>query len=305
MNTVLTKENAAQIKAARQDKLSLSDLDDFVEEVVEQPEVMSEGERQSRITESVVNAPKGQTMEPLTLQYIDAGVFSLTRAPSPNLKNENFKNDLLYWSTLAKQALKLAPNPSAALIAMVQHVGSTEGVLQAVRIIRSVMGQVLWQASVDIAKDRRPPKHVLSENDLAFAKLDSMLNVAREDQLRESDDDAPSGLDPTRAQDYVAPPTEDEAYDSLVEANAWLSSLAELLPADEDEAKFLGLSDGLEYTQRKVTQPWGDEYLPIHSPDEAVEYQIERNEESFAKRAARRIEARRDSFAALAKLCAA
>lgn len=301
----LTKSNAKSKKSERQEPLSLADLDDFVEAPTPQPEPKSVGEIDSH---NIATKSKGRTMEPLTISYIEAGVNSLTRAPSPNLKNENFRADLLHWGMITKQALTLAPTPSAALIAVVQHVGSTEGTLMALRIIRSVMGQVLWQASVDIYKDRHPkpsqPKP-MSENELVYAKLDSLLNVPRDMQLNETDDEAPAGLDPTRDQDYVAPPTEAEAFDALVEANAWLGSIATLLIEDANEAEFFGLTDGLEYTQRKVTEPWGDEYIPIHSAEEAVELQLLKNEESFAKRAARRIEARKDSFAALARLCAA
>lgn len=322
-NTVLTRENAKTLAA--NNGLSLADLDDF-EEVTEAPkaalveppaarQAQLDADEKAKTDLSDVGATdeqvKEQPLDPLSKSYLNGAIESLTRTPSPNLTNTKFREDLLHWGALTKQALSIAPSHGAALIAVIQHVGSTEGVLDAVRIIRNVMGQALWQAATDIWRDRNPKsstattEHNLSEQDLVYAKLDSMLNVPREAQLNETGDAAPFGLDPTRDPDYVAPPTEAQARASLIQVNAYLGMIADLLPGDDAEREFLQLENGLEFTQRKVDGPAGGTWLPIHDVDQAIEHQIAKNEESFAKRAARRIAAKRDSFDALAKLLSA
>lgn len=234
-------------------------------------------DRQPESGRVVHPSPAGRTFEPLTLRYIAGAVESFERLPSPALKNETFRLDLMHWRSLTTRAIKERQSRGEALLLVVQAIASTEGNLAALRYIRAASNQLLWQASVDIGRDRRGTEPESDSNVLMFG-------------------------DPSRDPDYVAPPTEDEAMDAYLEAHGWLSTIADLLPVDEDERTFLNLDSGLEYMTVREDGSTGHSYRGIFDPSEAIERQLAKNEEAFAKRAARNVEAKRDAFVKLAQL---
>ena len=123
--------------------------------------------------------------------------------------------------------------------------------------------------------------------------------------MRDGSGFAPVGLDRERDPDFVVPPTELEAIEALIDVNMWLSAIADLLPNDAAERTFLGLDDGLAYSQRKDTDENGEAtYANIHDVNEAVEIQRELNKASFAARTAKRMQAQKGTFAELARLAA-
>src|SRR5690606_27461070 len=176
--------------------------------------------------------------------------------------------------------------------------------LQAKRLIDNVMGQALWNASVDI--DRAEYRENQTAGDVEQA-MRERIGAYADEELRHDSNSHPAGLDPERDPDRVEPPSADEARDALIEVNAWLGMLADLLPVDDAERLFLQLEGGLAYTQRKETSDLTgeDTWEPVTDVDEAVEIQREKNKASFAARTARRMEAQKGTFAAIAKLAEA
>lgn len=244
-----------------------------------------------------------EKLSPLAREYVARAVESLTRTPSPNLKSADFRATLLHWRAVAIQCLGATKSPAQALVVAIQAIASNEGTLQAKRLVDNVMGQALWNASVDI--DRAEYRENRTAGDVEQA-MRERIGAFADEELRHDSTTHPAGLDPERDPDYVEPPTMEEAIEALVEVNAWLGMLADLLPADDTERLFLQLEGGLAYTQRKTTSDitGEDMYEPVTDVDEAVEIQRQKNKASFAARTARRMEAQKGTFAAIAKLAA-
>lgn len=245
-------------------------------------------------------APK---LHPLARSYVAQGVESVTRLPSPNLKNETFRATLLHWRAVVLASLAVTQNTASAFTVAVQALASSEGALQAKRLIDNVMGQVLWTATVDI--DRAIAAESRTSGDVE-QDLRERLGAYANEELRQDAHSAPWGLDPERDPDAVEPPTEDEAIEALECANAWLSMIADLLPVDDNERLYLGLGDGLAYTQRRTTSDIDgtDLWISVHSVSEAIELQREKNKVSFAARTARQIASHKQTFEAIARLAA-
>ena len=231
-------------------------------------------------------AKKGdRTFEPLTVEYIEKMVASLMRNPSISLKHKSpqFYADLQVRAELMSQAAKLATTPADTFVKtlMAEQVGG--GALDASKLVRDAARQLLWLFSMDVQRDRR----VASERD------DS------NDVSEEAYGKYPGG------EERPAPPTEDEARIAYAEAHAWLSTLADLLPASEDERIYLNLENGLEYAQvNKPRQDGEANWVMIYDFEEALASQIVKNEATFAAKAARHVENNKAKFAALAAMVA-
>lgn len=270
------------------------------------PEVVAaaaaEAEIEGAKTEAEVHVPADK-LTPLAREYVARSVESLTRTPSPNLKSADFKATLMHWRAVMLQCLGATKSPASALVVAVQALASNEGTLMAKRLIDNVMGQALWNASVDI--DRADYRENRTAGDVEQS-MRERVGAFADEEMRHDANTHPAGLDPERDPDYVEPPTADEARDALIEVNGWLGMIADLLPADDAEREFLQLTDGLAYTQCKSTSDLTgeDRWDAVNDVDEAVELQREKNKASFAARTARRIEAQKGTFAAIAKLAA-
>jgi hypothetical protein len=230
---------------------------------------------QTQCDTSTTSEPREASgMDALAKTYLHNAITSLTRVPSPKLKSD-FRATLNHWRSLLIMALKTADEP-AAFNNTIMAVVETEGSFDALRMIRNVSQQLLWQAAIDIQRDRR------NQGDIGDP---STFNDGEPDHM-----DADTEL----------APTEDEAIDSYTEAHAWLSNVADLLAVDEDDRVRLGLESGLEYTQVKQD----DEWIRVYDLYDAIEAQIEKNTQAMRRREAGRVLARRDAFAALARLAA-
>lgn len=246
------------------------DRDDYVEGLRELAESIP-----TQTQTSQRSTPREQAgMDRLARSYLTNAISSLTRMPSMKLKAD-FRATLTHWRSLLIMALKTADEPTA-LVNTIMAIVETEGSFDALRMIRSVGGQLLWQASIDIQRDRR------SEGDVAESSMFNDGEASHEDA------------------DAEASATEDEAIDAYTEAHAWLSNVADLLAVDEDDRIRLGLESGLEYTQVKQDGEW----VRVYDISEAVEIQIEKNLESLKRRESQKVLARKDAFAALARLAA-
>jgi hypothetical protein len=213
------------------------------------------------------------TMNPLSKTYLAKAIQNLTRMPSPKLKDD-FRATLMHWRALALMALRTADEPTAFVNVVLATVES-EGSFDALRLIRNVGQQILWQASVDIQRDRR----------LASELEQNGFQDGEEDHI-----DA----------DYVPPPVEDEAIDAFVEAHGWLSTLADQLPNDEDDRIRLGLEHGLEFTQIQE----GDNWVRVYDVHVAIDLQLKKNVASMKRRDNDKVLARKGAMLALAKLAA-
>lgn len=268
-----------------------------------QKTAIAEAMETAQQTKAANDPPQGEKLSPLAREYVARSVESLTRTPSPNLKSADFRATLLHWRAVTIQCLGATKNAAAALVVAVQAIASNEGTLQAKRLIDNVMGQALWNASVDIDRAEYRDNRTAGDVDQA---LRERIGAFADEETRHDGSTHPIGLDPDRDPDNIEPPSAEEAREALIEVNAWLGMLADLLPVDDAERAFLQLLDGLAYTQRKtVSEVTGeDTWEPVVDVDEAVEIQREKNKASFAARTARRIEAQKGTFAMLAKLAA-
>ncbi|NLA69322.1 MAG: hypothetical protein GX856_13980 [Gammaproteobacteria bacterium] len=239
----------------------------------------------------------------LARNYIMGAVDSATRVPSPNLKNADFRALLLHWRAVLLASIAATKNHASAFTIAVQAIASSEGALQAKRLVDNVMGQVLWSAAVDF--QRAETREHATAGDVE-ATLRERLGAYADEEFRRDMEGAPVGLDPERDPDNAHQPDTDEVMDALAEANGWLSAIADLLPADDAERLILGLEGGLPYTQRKEVSDMTGEatYVPVHDINEALEIQLEKNKASFAARTSKRMAAMKDTFAAIAKLAA-
>jgi hypothetical protein len=214
-------------------------------------------------------------MDLLAKMYLSAAIQSLTRLPSPKLKSD-FRATLNHWRSLMIMALKNGDEPTA-FTHTVMAVVETEGAFDALRMIRNVSQQLLWQAAVQIQRDRR------SQADIGDQSTFNDGESTHED------------VDAEQA------PTEDEVIDSYTEAHAWLSNMADLLATNEDDRVRLGLESGLEYTQVKRDD---GEWVRVYDLSDAIEAQIEKNTDAMKRREASKILAQKAAFEALARLAA-
>lgn len=261
-------------------------------------------EVKGQIDESKAAEQLGQPrLVPLARNYLAQSIDAVCRIPSPNLKNTEFRATLLHWRAVMLQSIAATKNHASAFTVAIQAIASSEGALQAKRLIDNVMGQSLWSATVDIGRARARADQTAGDVEMA---LRERVGAFANEELRGDADPFPMGLDPARDPDNVEPPSEEEAIEALENVNAWLSMIADLLPADDAERQFLGLEDGLPYTQRKDTSDIDGEtvYVAVHDINEALEIQLEKNKASFAARTAKRMAAQKDTFAAIARLAA-
>ncbi len=100
------------------------------------------------------STPRPQVgMDALAKKYIANAVSSLTRVPSEKLKSD-FRAKLAHWRQLIIMALKTTDEPTA-LVNVTMAIVEAQGSWDALRMLRNIGGQLLWQASIDIARDRR------------------------------------------------------------------------------------------------------------------------------------------------------
>ncbi len=215
-------------------------------------------------------------MSHLGYDYLTNSILSLTRPPSNKLPNGDFKTTLLHWRRTLLDAIALQGGDEIKgfIVAMLAIVKG-EGSWQALQLIRNVGNQLTWKASIDITRDRRTQSEA-EENTSNF--LDGQSTYEDSDK--------------------VQAPTEDEAMDAYTEANAWLGTLADQLPIDEDDRVRLGLESGLEFGQVKE----GDDWIRVYDASRMIELQIAKNKSAMQKKNADVVIARKDTILALAEL---
>lgn len=228
----------------------------------------------------------GRDFEPLAKDYIARVVESMLRMPSARLRQSSpqYYADLKVRRELIGEAMKGAGNnPSKAFVNALMATQVGGGSLDAVRLVRDAARQLLWIFAVDVQRDRR---------------------TAGDDNREVTDFERAFGSYPGNDEEPEHP-TEADARVAYAEAHAWLSSLADLIPVDEEERMFLALDKGLEYASLPTGATGLDgkpEYENCYDFEQALEAQIAKNEESFKRRAERHVQATKEKFAALAAL---
>jgi hypothetical protein len=230
-------------------------------------------------SEASAPTPPDMTLTPLAKLYIANSVSSLTRVPSPKLKPD-FRATLMHWRELLIAALK-TQDEATALAQVMLVLTATEGAFDAMRLIRNVANQMLWQASIHIARDRRTQSEA-------------------EDEQRSTLDEGQTTYEPS---DAVHHPDEHDAIDAYTLAHAWLSALADNLAVDEDDRIRLGLESGLEYTS--VLNEDGTTWDRVFDVGDAIEAQLEKNRQAMVRRNADKVLARKQSILLLAQMAKA
>lgn len=234
---------------------------------------------QAESSEASAPTPPNMTLTPLAKLYIANGVSSLTRVPSPKLKDD-FRATLMHWRGLLINALRTQDEPTA-LVQVVLAITATEGAFDALRLIRNVANQLLWQAAIHVARDRRTQSEIEDEQHPMF-------------------DEGQTTYEPS---DTVHYPDEHDAIDAYTLAHAWLSALADNLAVDEDDRIRLGLESGLEYTS--VLNEDGATWDRVFDVDDAIDVQLEKNRQAMVRRNADKVLARKQAFLALAQMAKA
>jgi hypothetical protein len=278
VKAIRTKDAATYIEIVSTPKgrVTLAGLDEATRALAKQ--LGEQIATQTDTSETSTPTPPDMTMTPLAKKYIANAVSSLTRVPSPKLKPD-FRATLLHWRQLLIAALKTQDEPMA-LVNVVLVLTASEGAFDALRMLRNVGSQMLWQAALDVARDRRTASEV-------------------KDEQAPTLDEGQTTYEPS---DTVAAPTEDDAKDAFMLGHTWLSAIADNLAVDEDDRIRLGLESGLEYTS--VQDEDHETWVRVFDVDEAIEIQLEKNRQAMVKRNADTVLKRRDAFMLLAKLAA-
>lgn len=311
----LSRSNAKTLRAARTESstpVDFVDLNDLPEATPAKPiavdgvantaagpkrngTVRSEGEIQAAFEAKPASAPK--TLSVLANKYIFDALEKASQDPSPKLRISAPE----YFVELSGRARLLrmaeAQVGMKQAFAMVVQATAIAGAVNVYRLLSDLQRQITWMATMDIQKDRKGRKAVRPDvlDDDVFMRADEALRrqlgmveataeTGHQDGLHHEERDPPVGLDRERDPDYVAPPTEHEVLDALVEVNAYLGVMLRAMLPDERDRAYVSADLGVPYTTR-VDEHNGDRtYVPIHDAAEAIEVQIAANKASMEKR---------------------
>src|SRR5690606_17806399 len=93
-------------------------------------------EVKGQIDESKAAEQLGQPrLVPLARNYLAQSIDAVCRIPSPNLKNAEFRATLLHWRAVMLQSIAATKNHASAFTVAIQAIASSEGALQAKRLI--------------------------------------------------------------------------------------------------------------------------------------------------------------------------
>lgn len=212
---------------------------------------------------------------------IKNAIHNSLRTPSASLKPD-FRAFLNHMALMIREALKRTKAEIPALVDVVYALASEGARIDALRLIKGVQGNCLWQASIMVNRDRNPRP--------ARNAPDGLQGAA-------NNEDTIAGM--AGSQEAEVPPTEDEAIEALEETNIWLGCLLDLIVIDEVDRDFLSLTDGLEYISEKFDVEGFDKWIPVHDVHHAIELQLVKNENSLKARSARTVQRRESAFEAI------
>jgi len=233
-------------------------------------------------------------MTPLAKNYLAASLDSLCRIPNSAL-TEAFRARLNTFREFIGLVKKQGVKGEVPIIAAVVSVLAVDGTgkIDAITMLRQLVGQVIWLGSMDITRINNRERG-RDEQRMAPAGMDNMSDHS----------DAIAG--------FVSPDTNPTAeltdelvFGAVLEVHGVLSTIADMLPDNEDERIYLRLESGLSYLDERIedpAMPGGYRYEPVHDIDKAMDIQHVRNAESMRKREIKQAETRTKRLAALANL---
>lgn len=247
--------------------------------------------------ESQPERARHEPLDRLSKSYLAAAVDSLRRIPATAL-SEQFRARLLTYrhmigKLVASGRVKGEAQIIVNLVAALAVDGS--GKIDAIVFLRQVMGQVMWSASMDVARLRRPAPERDEKRDAPLG-MDNMSDHS----------DAIAGIagpdtNPAATLDEV------DVYSSVESIHGFLSSVGDTLAENEDERLFLRLESGLSYMDERIDDPnfaGGARWEPVYSLEKAMDLQLVKNQESLVKREAQRAARRAEQLRKLGELYA-
>ncbi len=226
-----------------------------------------------------------EPLDRLAKNYLALSIESLRRVPATAL-SEQFRGRLLTYRHMIGRlvASGRVRGESAILVGVVAALAvDGAGKVDAIVFLRQVMGQVLWSASMDITRLRKPPQDRDERRDAPLGMenmsdhSDTIAGIAGPD------------TNPT------AMLTEIDVYSAVESLHGFLSTVADTLADNEDERLYLRLESGLSYCDERIddpTMPGGARWEPVYDLDVALDLQLLRNQESLKKRELQRADRR-------------
>jgi hypothetical protein len=257
----------------------------------------------------------GSMLSQLARRYLTQSIGDQKRTPSQSL-TEAFRSRLLKFQAMFTHVAKVLPaginNEITQFVTVVQALAS-ENALEAIILIRNVMKQTLWHATLDYNRALRG-NGTDGDADLPdssdYSKLSAIDRALSQSGIIDRRDEMATppiglGADPLGFD-------EGDVINALIEVNGWLGTVADLVPTGTDEQKKaqrerLNLSNGLQYLDRPVedpSQPSGRRWDPVYSPEEAIEVQQIANRVSMKKRQQREVQQKQGQFEALIRIAA-
>lgn len=230
----------------------------------------------------------------LAKNYLAQAVDSLKRVPNPAL-SEGFRARLEMFRTLVTESIRAGIKGEGKVITSCVAALAIDGPgkIDAIVLLRQVMGQVLWTSSIDVARLRRPRP----ERDEQRPAPYGMENMS-------DHSDAIQGVvgpdtNPNRAM------TEDDVFAAVMEVHGMLSAIADTLPDNPDEQTYLRLDSGLSFMDERIddaTQPGGYRWEPVFDLDKAMDLQLVKNAEALKARELKNAQRRAAQLKALGQL---
>jgi len=270
----------------------------------------SDGEIAAAFEAKPATAPK--KLSTLASAYLMGALEKATQPPSPALKASSPD----YFVELAGRAQLLSMAEAKVglrtAFQMVVQATAIAGAVNVYRLLSDLQRQITWQATLDIQRDRKGTRKLRSDtldNDVferahealmrQMGMVEATPETGNQDGLHNDTREAPVGLDRERDPDYIAPPTEHEVLDALVEINAYLGVMLRVMLPDERDRAYVSADLGVPFTTR-VEEIAGDRsYHPVHDAAEAIEVQIEANRLGIERRRRKQAEAAVKANAAL------
>lgn len=238
-----------------------------------------------------------EPLDKLAKNYLAVAVDSLRRVPATAL-SEQFRGRLLvYRHMIGRLTQNNRAQGESKIIAGVVTALAVDGAgkIDAIVFLRQVMGQILWSASMDITRLRKPAR-----------ERDEVRDAPLGMQDMSDHSDAIAGIagpdtNPLAVLDEV------DVYSAVESLHGFLSAIADTLADTEDERLFLRLGAGLSYMDERIEDPnvaGGVRWEPVFDLDIALDLQLVKNQESLKKREAQRGARRASQLKKLAELYA-
>lgn len=235
--------------------------------------------------EEAKHTDRREPLDKLAKGYLSQAVDSLRRVPATAL-SEQFRGRLLvYRHMIGRLVASGKAKGEAAIVVGVVGALAVDGAgkVDAIVFLRQVMGQIMWSASMDIARLRRPTRDRDETREAPIGMrdmsdhADTIAGIAGPD------------TNPTAVLDEV------DIYSSVESLHGFLSTVADTLADTEDERIYLRLESGLSYADERIDDanfPGGAKWEPVFDLDKAMDLQLVKNQESLKKRELQRADRR-------------